>query len=117
VREQKFVPSNLLPILFRRTLGTTRNDVTRLCVYLCEQRKEDLMRKLALGIVAAATLLAAAAPAMAQVGIYAGPGGVGVGVGVPGPYYGYPNGYYDYYGGPGVVVTPGWHRRWHRHWH
>ena len=72
------------------------------------------MKKLALGIVAAATLLMAAAPAMAQVGIYAGPGGVGVGIGAP--YYGYPNGYYDYYGGPGVVVTPGWHRQWHRHW-
>ncbi len=74
------------------------------------------MRKLALGIVAAATLLIAAAPAMAQVGFYAGPGGVGVQVG--GPYYGYPYGYgyYDYYGGPGVVVTPGWHRRWHHHW-
>jgi hypothetical protein len=75
------------------------------------------MRKLALGLVAAATLLTAAAPAMAQVGIYAGPRGVGVGIGVPGPYYGYPYGYYDYYGGPGFVVTPGWHRHWHRHWH
>jgi hypothetical protein len=72
------------------------------------------MRKLTLGFVAAVALLAAAAPAMAQVGIYAGPGGVGVGIGPPyyGPYY---NGYYDYYGGPGVVVTPGYHR-WHRHW-
>ena len=71
------------------------------------------MRKIALGIVAAATLLAAAAPAMAQVGFYAGPGGIGVGIGPP--YYGPYNGYYDYYGGPGVVVTPGYHR-WHRHW-
>ena len=71
------------------------------------------MRKLALGIAAAATLLAAAAPAMAQVGFYAGPGGVSVGIGPP--YYGPPYGYYDYYGGPSVVVTPGWHR-WHRHW-
>jgi len=71
------------------------------------------MRKLALGIVAAATLLAAAAPAMAQVGFYAGPGGVGVAVGPP--YYGPYDGYYDYYGGPGVVVTPGRHRHW-RHW-
>jgi hypothetical protein len=42
------------------------------------------MRKIALGLVAAASLLTAA-PAMAQVGFYAGPGGVGVGV--PGPYY------------------------------
>jgi hypothetical protein len=70
------------------------------------------MRKLALGIVAAATLLMAAAPAMAQIGVYAGPGGVGVGIGAP-PYYGPPYGYYDYYGGPGVIVTPGWHRHWH----
>jgi hypothetical protein len=73
------------------------------------------MRKIALGIVAAATLLtAAAAPAMAQIGVYAGPGGVGVGIGPP-AYYGPPYGYYDYYGGPSVVVTPGYHR-WHRHW-
>jgi hypothetical protein len=50
---------------------------------------------------------------MAQIGFYAGPGGVGVGIGPP--YYGPYNGYYDYYGGPGVVVTPGYHR-WHRHW-
>jgi hypothetical protein len=76
------------------------------------------MRKLALGIVAAATLLVAAAPAMAQVGFYAGPGGVGIGIGPP-AYYGYPYGYgyYDYYAGPGVVVTPRWygHRR-HYYW-
>ena len=71
------------------------------------------MRKLTLGVVAAVALLAAAAPAMAQVGFYAGPGGVGVGIGPP--YYGPYGGYYDYYGGPGVVVTPGYHR-WHRHW-
>ena len=71
------------------------------------------MRKLALGILAAGALLTAAVPAMAQVGFYAGPGGVGVGVGAPYYGYGYP-GYYDYYSGPGVVVTPGWHRHWHR---
>jgi len=72
------------------------------------------MRKLALGLVAAATLLTAAVPAMAQVGFYAGPGGIGVGVGAP-PYYG-PYSYYDYYGGPGVYMArPGW--RWHRGWH
>jgi hypothetical protein len=68
------------------------------------------MRKLALATVAAATLLTAAVPAMAQVGFYAGPGGVGIGFGAP--YYG--PGYYDYYGGPGVYVAPG--RRYH-HWH
>jgi len=71
------------------------------------------MRKLALGIVAAATLLTAA-PAMAQVGFYAGPGGIGVGVGgVGAPYYGYgyPYGYYGYAG-------PGWGRPWgyYHHW-
>jgi hypothetical protein len=74
------------------------------------------MRKLTLGIVAAAAVLTAAVPAMAQVGFYAGPGGVGIGVGAPYYGYGYPNGYYDYYGGPNVVVTPGWHRHSHRHW-
>ena len=68
------------------------------------------MKKLALGLVAAATLLTAA-PAMAQVGFYAGPGGVGIGFGAP--YYG-GGPYYDYYRGPGVYVAPGW--RYH-HWH
>jgi len=66
------------------------------------------MRKLALGLVAAAAVFTAA-PAMAQVGLFAGPGGVGVEFGAPGYYqpygYGYYNapygyGYYDYYGGP-----------------
>jgi hypothetical protein len=89
------------------------------------------MKKIALGVIAAATILTAAVPAMAQVGFYAGPGGVGVGVGVPGPYYnsgpysncGYPGypcdrGYYDYYGGPsvGVRVGPG-HGHYAHHWH
>ncbi|HYP10984.1 MAG TPA: hypothetical protein VER26_09955 [Xanthobacteraceae bacterium] len=82
------------------------------------------MRKLALGIGTAALLTAAAAaPAMAQVGFYAGPFGVGVGVGAPAYYdcgYGYPcgGGYYDFYGGPGVVVggdLGGWHG-WHGEW-
>ena len=78
------------------------------------------MKKLVLGVAAAAAIFTAAVPAMAQVGFYVGPGGVGVGVG--GPYwggYGYPYGYgyYDYYGGPGVYVAPGY-RRWHHrhHW-
>jgi hypothetical protein len=82
-----------------------------------------MMKKLALGIATAAVLMGAAAPAMAQVGFYAGPGGIGVGVGAPGPYYsgdcGYYNncgGYYDYYGGPNVVVGGGgWHG--HPHFH
>jgi hypothetical protein len=83
------------------------------------------MRKLALGLVAAGAVFAAtAAPAMAQVGVYAGPGGIGVGVGPvgvgvgPGPYNGGPyyDGYYDY-AGPGAYVGPGWYdgqHRWHR---
>ena len=81
------------------------------------------MKKIAIGVLAAATILTAA-PAMAQVGFYAGPGGVDVQVGPPRPYYydyGYPRdrGYYDYYA-PGVAVGvgPGWHRGWHHdHWH
>lgn len=74
------------------------------------------MRKLIVGLAAAAALLTVSVPAMAQVGFYAGPGGVGVDVGPPayGPYpYG---GYYDYYGGPGVVVAPGWHHHGWHHW-
>lgn len=85
------------------------------------------MNKLAIGIVSAVALLSAA-PAMAQVGFYAGPGGVGVDVGAPGPYYRYGcgpyrdyacNGYYDYYDGPSVVIGggPGWHGHPHFHGH
>ena len=79
------------------------------------------MRKLALGIGTAALLTAAAAaPATAQVGFYAGP--FGVGVGAPAyqscGYYGYPCGYYDYYGGPDIVVGGGgWGHGWHGGWH
>jgi hypothetical protein len=77
------------------------------------------MRKLVLGIGTAALLTAATAPAMAQVGFYAGP--FGVGVGAPAQYdcgyYGYPCGYYDYYGGPDIVVGGGWDRGWHGGWH
>jgi hypothetical protein len=71
------------------------------------------MKKLALGLVAAGALFAATAlPALAQVGVYAGPGGVDVQLGAPG-YYGtpyYPYGYYNY--------APGWrdHGRWHGHY-
>jgi hypothetical protein len=92
-----------------------------------EPRGELPMKKLTLAIATAA-MLATAAPAMAF-GVHVGVGGVGVGVGVPGPYYGYgPNcgywnnycnggGYYDYYGGPGVVIGGGgWHGG-HGHWH
>jgi hypothetical protein len=72
------------------------------------------MKKLSLGIATAAVLLTAAAPAMAQVGFYAGPRGFSVQVGGPYDYYnGYPHGYYDYYG-PG----PYWHGHvWHGHGH
>lgn len=83
------------------------------------------MRKLMLGAATAAALLTAA-PAMAA-GFYIGPGGVGVDVG-PGPDCGYWNnwcdgpydGYYDYYGGPNVVIgSGGWygHPHFHGHWH
>jgi len=79
------------------------------------------MKKIALGIIAAATLFTAA-PAMAQVGFYAGPAGVGIGFGAPGPYYdcGYYGcgRYYDYYNGPVVRFGVGPHH-WHHyhHWH
>jgi len=77
------------------------------------------MKKLALGIATAVLLATAAAPAMAQVGFYAGPGGVGIDLGAPAPYYhdncgyyGCGGAYYDYYGGPNVVVG-GWGGGWH----
>ncbi len=73
------------------------------------------MRKLALGIAAAATIFTAV-PAVAQVGFYAGPGGVGVQFGAPHRYYGDApyRGYYDY--APGPVY--GWHgHEWHGHTH
>jgi hypothetical protein len=85
-----------------------------------------MMKKLSLGIATAAVLLTAV-PAMAQVGFYAGHRGVGVELGAPAPYYyggcgyNYPcgDGYYDYYGGPNVIIGggPGWHGHggWHHH--
>jgi hypothetical protein len=80
---------------------------------------EALMRKLALSVAAAAALLtAAAAPAMAQFGPYAGPGS-GWGPSWWGYGYnacGYPNGggypcgtgggYYNSYGGPYTGAGP-----------
>jgi hypothetical protein len=110
-----------------------RNDVSLLCVSLAvqqncatgqnEQRGERKMKKLALGVATAAVLLTAA-PAMAQVGFYAGPHGFGVGVGAP--YYGYDypyTGYYDYYdgpdyydGGPNVVIRGGHYGHGHHYW-
>jgi hypothetical protein len=76
------------------------------------------MKKLSLGIATAAVLLTAA-PAMAQVGFYAGPGGVGVQVGGPYGYSdnGYPHEYYDYYGsGPNWHGhVPHGHARFHDH--
>jgi hypothetical protein len=99
-----------------------RNNRARLRI-LPGKRMEALMRKFALSIAAAAALLTAS-PAMAQSGIYPGPGGWGPawwGYGYNA--YGYPNGggygggygggsygqfggtytgagNYDYYGGP-----------------
>jgi hypothetical protein len=83
------------------------------------------MKKLALGIATAAVLAtAAASPAMAQVGFYAGPGGVGIDLGATSPYYrddcgyyGCGGGYYDYYGGPNVLIGGGWGDAWHGDWH
>lgn len=86
-----------------------------------------MMKKLALGVATLAVLLGAA-PAMAQVGFYAGHRGVGVELGAPAPYYdrydscgpySYDcSGYYDYYNGPGVVVGGGgWHGGGHEHAH
>jgi hypothetical protein len=90
--------------------------------FLPNTKRRTIMRKIALGLVAAATISAAAftaAPAMAQIGFYAGPGGVGIGVGVPGPYYdcgyyGCGRRYYDDYS-TRVYVGPRWQH--HRHWH
>jgi hypothetical protein len=81
-------------------------------------QKEVAMRKIVLGVAAAGALFAATAvPALAQVGVYAGPGGLGVELGAPGYYYGaYPYyGYYDY--APGwndYYAHPGWHG-WYGH--
>jgi hypothetical protein len=84
------------------------------------------MKKLTLALATAA-VIATAAPAMAFVGFHVGP--VGVGVGGPGPYHdgcGYWNNwcnggpYYDYYGGPNVVIGGGgggWHGHPHFHGH
>jgi hypothetical protein len=81
------------------------------------KQMEAVMRKLALGVAAAAAMLIVSVPALAQVGFYAGPGGFGVGVGAPYYYDYYPYGYYDYYAGPRVVVRPDWRgHHWH-HWH
>jgi hypothetical protein len=69
------------------------------------------MMKLALGAITAGALVAAtAAPALAQVGVYAGPGGIGVDVGRPGYSYGGPyRGYYNY--------APGWRAYRHHGWY
>ena len=66
------------------------------------------MRKLLVSAIAAVTLLAAAVPAMAQVGFYVGPGGVRLGA----PYY--HRHYYNYYGRPRFDRYHRWHH-W-RHW-
>jgi hypothetical protein len=73
------------------------------------------MKKLVLGLTAAAAIALTAAPALAQVEFYAGPGGIGVGV--SGPYYGN----YGYYGRPYGYYNyaPGWrgHRHYYHHRH
>lgn len=65
------------------------------------------MRKLLVSAVAVVTLLAAAVPAVAQVGFYVGPGGVRIGA----PYHHH---YYNYYGRPHFYRYHHWHH-W-RHW-
>ena len=75
------------------------------------------MRKLALGIAAAgAFVTTTAVPALAQVGVYAGPGGFGVELGAPGVYYAAPGYAYRYYepGWNGYYARPAWHG--HRHY-
>ena len=81
------------------------------------------MKRLALGLVAAGALVTTTAvPALAQIGVYAGPGGFDIGIGTPGYYYGgpgpyYGGGYYDY--APGWEPGSGWrgHPGWHRYHH
>ncbi len=76
------------------------------------------MKRFALGVIAAGALFTATAvPALAQVGVYAGPGGFSIGIGAPG-YYGGPG---PYYGGGYYNYAPGWEPggAWHGHpgWH
>jgi hypothetical protein len=77
------------------------------------------MRRLTLGLAAAgAFIVAAAAPAVAQIGVYIGPGGIGVEAAPPGYYYG-PGpqyGYYAYAPGYRFYSEPeGYAYRYH-HW-
>jgi hypothetical protein len=80
------------------------------------------MKKLALGLIAAGALVTTAAvPALAQVGVYVGPGGFSVQLGTPGYYYGGPAPYYSGYSGY-YAYAPGWHSRYgyygrHRHYY
>jgi len=70
------------------------------------------MKKLLLAIATATALLLAAAPAMAQVGVQVGPLEFGVGpYGNCGDWNNWcGRGYYDYYGGPNIVIRDhGWH--------
>jgi hypothetical protein len=102
--------------------GTAVSSFAFICQWANEgSRRRIVMKKLALGLVAAGALITATAvPAMAQIGVYAGPGGFGIGIGVPGPYYGgpyyggpyYNGGYYNYAPGYGAHY---WHG--HRYYH
>jgi hypothetical protein len=77
------------------------------------------MRRLTLGLVAAGALIVAgAAPAAAQVGVYIGPGGIGVEAVPPGYYYGpgpY-NGYYAYAPGYRFYREPEWYAYRYHNW-
>jgi hypothetical protein len=81
------------------------------------EKKGGPMKKLAFGAIAAAALVAAtAAPALAQVGVYAGPGGIGVDLGTPGYNRGGPyRGYYNYAPGSRAYRHHGWsgHRQYY----
>ncbi len=77
------------------------------------------MRKLALGVVAAAAL--SLQPCRRWRSSASTLGRAALASAWAGPYWAdYPyGGYYDYYGGPGVRVAPGWrYGHWHhwRHW-
>ena len=112
-------------ITFRK-MGSPRKRNARagLCVFLMSTQGRRMMRKIVLVALAAGALIAtAAAPAMAQVGAYVGPGGVGVGIGPvgvgvgPGPgYYDYGAPYHGYYNyAPGRYGPHRWHHHYYSH--
>ena len=61
--------------------------------FLIRVNERIVMKKIAIGVAAAAALIVTALPALA-VDVYVGPGGVGVNAGRPG--YHHDRGYYNY---------------------